>query len=203
MLEASVILRIVRAHVTAEQFGMLGDRLVEVYGPTARATRGLVRFHAATRPERDGHELVLVTFWASVDAVLDAFGGDIDGRRALVDLREVADVFDVAHFEVDESQLRRSEVDAAVIRLTVGRVARGADAEIQQELRGRLHELEAEMTEAYVARRIIGEEVEVAFISAWAGEPSTRSLDAPFWPDISARYDSFLVATYRPIVSGA
>jgi len=198
-----VILRLVRGRAVPARLDALRARLVEAYAPAARDTPGLVRFHAALRSVPDGHELALITFWESVEAALGAFGRDVESRRTLVDLGDLAEIRDVAHFEVDESQLRRSEADAAILRITVGRVARGADAQIQHELRDRLHELEAEMTEAYVARRIIGADVEVAFVSAWSAEPTTRSLDDPFWPDISARYDSFEVATYRPVVSGA
>ena len=65
-----------------------------------------------------------------------------------------------------------------------------------------MHLLEPEMTEGYVGRRILGGDVEIAFISAWEREPDGRSLDAPVWPDISATYDAFEVATFRPLASG-
>ena len=58
-----------------------------------------------------------------------------------------------------------------------------------------MHLLEPEMTEGYVGRRILGNDVEIAFISAWDREPEGRSLDAPMWPDISAGYDWFEGAT--------
>ena len=103
-------------------------------------------------------------------------------------------------FEVDESTLRRSDAAAHILRLSVGRVARGMDVDIQRELRERMHLLEPEMTEGYVGRRILGNDVEIAFISAWEREPDGRSLDAPMWPDISASYDAFEVATFRPLV---
>jgi hypothetical protein len=101
---------------------------------------------------------------------------------------------------VDESTLRRSDADVRILRLSVGRVARGLDADIQRELRERMHLLEPEMIEAYVGRRILGSEVEIAFISTWDREPQGRLLDAPVWPDISAGYDAFEVATFRPLV---
>ena len=67
--------------------------------------------------------------------------------------------------------LRRSEAAADILRLSVGRVARGLDVDIQHELRERMHLLEPEMTEGYVGRRILGSDVEIAFISAWEREP--------------------------------
>jgi hypothetical protein len=198
-----VILRIVRGHVTESRMAALVDGFVHRYAPLAARTPGLVRYHAGVRPVADGDELVLVTFWSSVDAAMRAYDGDIDAVRTLDGMSRHADLREVAYFEIDESQLRRSTSDVVALRLTVGRVARGIDADIQQELRSHLHELEPAMTEAYVGRRIVGTDVEVAFISAWESIPAGRALDDAFWPDISARYDAFEVACYRPIASGA
>ena len=198
-----MILRIVRGHVAASHLAALSDGFIHRYAPVARTTPGLVRFHAAVRPVAAGYDLVLVTFWSSVDAALLAYDGDIDAVRTLDGLSRDADLREVAYFEVDETQLRRSNAEGAVLRVTVGRVARGMDADIQKELRARLHTLEPAMTEAYVGRRIVGTDVEVAFISAWEPAPGGRALDEPFWSDISTRYESFEIATYRPIVSGA
>lgn len=198
-----MILRIVRGHVASDRLAALADTFIRSYAPRARSSPGLVRFHAAVRPNGDGQELVVVTFWSSLEAAMAAYEGDLGTPRTLDGLSAEADMREVAYFEVDESQLRRSTTEAAVLRLTFGRVARGADAEIQQELRSRLHELEPAMTEAYVGRRIVGADVEIAFVSAWESVPGLRSLDEPFWPDISCRYETFEVATYRPIVSGA
>lgn len=145
----------------------------------------------------------MVTFWASVEHALEAYGGALDDVRTLDWPGDPAALRDVAYFEVDESTLRRSDAEATILRLTVGTVARGLDADIQAELRTRMHALEPEMTEAYVGRRILGSDVEIAFISAWRREPPLRSLVEPFWPDISARYDAFEVATFEPIASGA
>jgi hypothetical protein len=198
-----MILRIVRGHVAADRLGALAEGFVRSYAPIARATPGLVRFHAAVRRVEGGHELVVVTFWASLEAAMVAYDGDPVTPRTLDGLSADARLDDVSYFEVDETQLRRSAGEPAVLRLTFGRVARGADAEIQQELRSRLHELDASMIEAYVGRRIIGSDVEVAFVSAWEAPPASRLLEEPFWPDIAARYDAFRIATYEPIVSGA
>ncbi len=76
------------------------------------------------------------------------------------------------------------------------------DADIQGELRLRMGELGPLVSEAWVARRIIGAEVEVAFISAWDCEDPSLPLDGPLWPDISARYDAFEVSVYQPLSSG-
>jgi hypothetical protein len=198
-----VILRIVRGHVSADRLGALTEGFVARYAPLARQTPGLVRFHAALRPDANGHELVVVTFWSSVEAALSAYDGDLGSVRTLDGLSKDADLQAVEYFEIDETQFRRSTAEAEVLRLTFGRIARGIDVEIQQELRSRLHELEPAMTEAYVGRRILGQEVEIAFISAWETAGLGRPLDEPFWPEISARYDRFEVATYTPIVSGA
>ena len=181
----------------------LAESFATHYLPVARATPGLVRFHVAVRPVADAHAIAVVTFWASVDAALTAFGGDLDTPRTLDGATGHAHLTDVSYFEVDESQLRRSTADAAILRISIGRIAQGVDVAIQQELRARLHELDELMTEAYVGRRIVGTDVEVAFISAWEHAPAGRSLDEPLWPDIAARYDTYLVETYLTILSGA
>lgn len=197
-----MILRIVRGVVAPGRLSDLATQLAESYDPLARATPGLVRYHLAIRPEGDAPGLAAVTFWGNVDAALAAYDGDLDTPRTLD--RSILDITltDVAYFEVDESQLRRSDAHPAILRLTVGRVAQGIDAGIQQDVRSRLHELDDRMTEAYVGRRIVGSDVEVAFVSAWGEAPPDRPLDSPIWPDISSRYDAFEVETYVPILSG-
>lgn len=197
-----MILRIVRGVLAPGRLPDLAADLVARYEPIARAMPGLVRYHAAVRPEGDGHRLVVVTFWTSVEAAIAAYEGDLDTPRTLAGPSRNAVLTDVAYFEVDESQLNRAVANPAVLRLTVGRVAQGIDATIQQELRARLHELADAMSEAYVGRRIDGTEVEVAFLSLWATVPPDRSLDEPIWPDISSRYDAFAVETFVPILSG-
>ena len=200
--EGQLILRIVRGVVASGSLPGLGAEFDRVYEPAARAASGLLRYHAAIRPEGDEHRLVVVTFWTSVEAALTAYGGDLDTPTSLAGTPQHATLTDVAYFEVDESQLRRVDTHPELLRLTVGRVAQGIDAGIQQELRARLHELDDGLSEAYVGRRIVGSDVEVAFVSTWAEVPSDRALDQPIWPDISARYDAFQVETFVPILSG-
>ena len=200
--EGYVILRIVRGVVPSAGLSDLGAEFVRVYEPAARAASGLVRYHAAIRPEGADHRLVVVTFWTSVEAALAAYGGDLDTPTSLVGSPAHATLTDVAYFEVDESQLRRTDTHPELLRLTVGRVAQGVDAGIQQELRARLRELDGALSEAYVGRRIVGTDVEVAFVSTWAEVPPGRALDQPIWPDISSRYDDFQVETFVPILSG-
>ena len=197
-----MILRIVRGLVADGDVAGLREAFATSYEPVARATPGLVRYHAAQRPDGDIHRLVVVTFWASVDAALAAYGGDLDTPKTLDGAERRATLTEVTYFEVDESQLRRSDVHPTVLRLTVGRVAQGIDAGIQAELRSRLHELDDGLSEAYVGRRFVGTDVEVAFVSTWSEAPAGRSLDQPIWPDISARYDVFVVETFVPILSG-
>jgi hypothetical protein len=195
-----LILRIVRGRIAIDR----GEALIAALGASsagdARPTPGLVRSHVGVRPlTGDACEVVLVTCWETVDAAIAAGGGE----ATLLDVPADGELVGVAYFEVDESTLRRSEAAADILRLSVGRVARGMDVDIQQELRQRMHLLEPEMTEGYVGRRIQGNDVEIAFISAWEREPDGRLLDAPMWPDISAGYDAFEVATFRPVVREA
>ena len=199
-----MILRIVRGRVAAHRVEGLTATFGASPGGRAGATPGLVRGHFGVRPLAGGeHEVVLVTCWETVDAAITAGGGDLDGLRSHDGVTADAELPEIAYFEVDESMLRRSEAAADVLRLSVGRVARGLDVDIQHELRERMHLLEPEMTEGYVGRRIVGGDVEIAFLSAWEREPAGRSLDAPVWPDISAGYDAFEVTTFRPLASVA
>jgi hypothetical protein len=199
-----MILRIVRGRIAVTRV----EGLTAAFGSSsdghARVTPGLVRSHVGIRPlAGDEREVVLVTCWETVDAAIAADDGELVGLGASDGATADGGLGGVAYFEVDESTLRRSEAAADILRLSVGRVARGMDVDIQQELRERMHLLEPEMTEGYVGRRIQGNDVEIAFISAWEREPDGRSLDAPMWPDISASYDAFEVATFRPVAREA
>jgi len=198
-----MILRIVRGTVADADMDALRVAAAVDYDAAARVTPGLQRYHAATRPTPDGgHELVALTCWEGVDDALRAYDGDLDAARSLAGLDSHADLRDVAYFELDEARERRSDASPKYLRITIGRVARGVDADIQGELRLRMGELGPLVSEAWVARRIIGAEVEVAFISAWDCEDPSLPLDGPLWPDISARYDAFEVSVYQPLSSG-
>jgi hypothetical protein len=198
-----MILRIVRGRVADTDLEALRSALTGPFAAAAGAAPGLRRYHAATRPDADGtHELVVLTRWATVDDALRAYDGDLDAVRTLADLSGCAALDAVAYFELDEVHDLGADARPAFLRLTVGRVARGADADIQRELRSRVTELDALALEACVARRILGGEVEIAFVSTWEREDPSLPLAASFWPDISAQYDTFEVGVYRLIVSG-
>ncbi len=197
-----MILRIVRGDVAPGGLQPLVDGFVRGYAPIARSTPGLIRFHVGVGPQPAESEVVVVTFWSSVDAALDAYDGDLAQPRTLDGLAAHAELRDVAYWEVDETLLRRSDRAPTLLRLTFGCVSEGADAAIQEELRRRLHLLEGAMTEAYIGRRLVGTEVEIAFVSAWSDVPEAHDLGSPVWPDISARYTSFDLGLYRPILSG-
>ena len=198
-----MILRIVRGRVAIDRIEEVTAALGATPDGHASTMPGLVRSHVGLRRlEGDERELVLVTCWATVEAAIAA-DVKLDGARGRDGATSDTGFTGVAYFEVDESTLRRSDAEAHILRLSVGRVARGMDVDIQHELRERMHLLEPAMTEGYVGRRILGNDVEIAFISAWDREPEGRSLDAPMWPDISAGYDAFEVSTFRPLVSEA
>jgi hypothetical protein len=202
-MELGMILRIVRGRAGAADVDALRTAATGPYDAAARERQGLRRFHVAVRPAADGgEEVVVLTSWDSVDDALRAYDGDLDVPKTLVGLSEVADFRDVAYFELDEASERRLGVEPAHLRLSVGRVARGGDADIQRELRQRMADLGPLLSEAWVARRIVGTDVEIAFISTWEREDPAHPLDLPLWPDISATYDAFEVAVYRPIASG-
>ena len=199
-----MILRIVRGRVAVNRVEALAAALAASSGSRSRSTPGLLRSHVGLRPlTADECEVVLVSCWETVDAAISSAGDAAGGAASLDGAAAGARLDEVAYFEVDESMIRRSEAAADLLRLSVGRVARGLDVDIQQELRQRMHLLDPEMSEGYVGRRILGDDVEIAFISAWEREPLGRSLDAPVWPDLSANYDAFEVVTFRAVAGEA
>jgi heme-degrading monooxygenase HmoA len=197
-----LILRIVRGDVAPGGLHSLVEGFIHGYAPAARVTPGLIRYHVGIGPGDADSQVVVVTFWTSVDAALAAYGGDLDRPRTLDGLSDNVILREVAYWEVDETLLRRSERAPSLLRLTFGRVSEGADAAIQDEIRQRMHLLEPEMTEGYIGRRLLGTEVEIAFVSAWSQAPAGRDLSAPVWPDVADRYASFGLEIYRPILSG-
>jgi hypothetical protein len=172
------------------------------YFPIAMRTAGLDRFLVATRPSDGDHELASMTLWSTVEAALAAYEGNLSAKRTLDATEHGEDLTHVDYYEVEDAVVRHSDVPANFLRLTAGTVARGLDADIQQELRRRLGELPPQVAEGYVGRRVLGDVVEIAFVSTWSEAPDGRSLDAPIWPDISSRYDAFRVNVFDVLVSG-
>jgi hypothetical protein len=173
------------------------------YFPVAMATAGLDRFLVATRPVGDEHELASMTLWQTVEAALSAYAGNLSAIRTLDDRGHGEELTHVDYYEVEDAVIRRDGVDTTFLRLTAGTVARGLDADIQQQLRRRLEGLPPELAEAYVGRRVLGDVVEISFVSTWSGARDRDTLDAPIWPDISTRYDVFRVAVFDVISSGS
>jgi hypothetical protein len=195
-----VILRIVLGRVRLGELTGLANAYVATYVPEARRRPGLVRFHVAVRPDGDSHEVVAVTFWTTPEAARSTLGADPSEPATLGDLAAFADFRAASYFEVDETVLRRSEREPVALRLTVGRFSEpGSDRLMQDLLRQRVPLIDDAMTEAYVGRRVDGRNIEVSFVSAWQRIPEGMALDQPFWPDISTRYDEFVVGVYVPL----
>jgi hypothetical protein len=199
-----VILRVVNGRVPAGQLEAVVDAYRRAYVPIARKTPGLDRYVVAARPASDGgHELAAMTIWSTVEAALAAYEGNLAAVRTL-DARSHGETLSkVDYYEVDEGGARREIGEPTRLRLTAGTVARGLDADIQQELRRHLPELPVEAIEAYVGRRVLGAEVEIAFVSTWSAAPLDVALEAPLWPAIADRYDSFRVTVHDILVQGA
>jgi hypothetical protein len=198
-----LILRIVRGSVAPGGRESLVASFSSSYAPTAVATPGLIRYHVGLGPSPDETHVIVLTFWASVDAAMRAYDGDLTTPKTLDGLAASTELHEVAYWEVDETLLRRADAAPTLLRLTFGRISQGADAAIQQELRERVRMVDGAMTEAYIGRRLIATDVEIAFVSAWTGAPDGVDLTAPVWPDISQRYTSFALELYVPVLSGA
>ena len=199
-----VILRVVRGRIPAGQRDAVVEAYRRDYVPVARATPGLDRFIVAVRPAPDGgHELAAMTTWSEVESALAAYDGNLTAPRTLDGRNHGETLESVDYYEIDEGGARRRAGDAIRLRLTAGMVAQGLDADIQQDLRRHLPELPTEAIEAYVGRRVLGDQVEIAFVSTWSAAPEGLSLEAPLWPAISSRYDAFRVAVHDIVIDGA
>jgi hypothetical protein len=198
-----LILRIVSGRVPAGGLDGVVDGYRRDYEPVARGISGLDRYAIGARILPEGHhELAALTLWTSVEDALAAYGGDLAAIRT-IDGKSHGEVLErVEYYEIDSGGARRRPGTAAHLRLTAGRVARGLDADIQKELRSRLPDLPAAAIEAYVGRRVHGADVEIAFVSTWAGQPDGMVLDAPLWPAISDRYDEFRIAVFGVLLEG-
>jgi len=198
-----MILRVVSGRIPAGRIDEVVDAYREDYVPIARETPGLDLFVVAGRPAGDGgHEIAGMTIWTSVEAALEAYAGNLAALRTLDDRSHGETLSRVDYYEVDEGGARRRSGSSTRLRLTAGKVARGLDADIQQELRRRLPELPPEVVAAWVGRRVLGADVEIALVTTWSAVPAGVALDAPIWPTISDRYDTFRVMVYDILVEG-
>ena len=116
-----------------------------------------------------------MTVWSTVEAALAAFEGDLSAVRTLDGVGHGETLSRVDYYEVDDGAARRRPGTATRLRLTAGTVARGLDADIQQELRRRLSELPAEAIDAYVGRRVLGDAVEIALVTTSSVLTADRS----------------------------
>ena len=198
-----MILRIVSGRIPAGALDAVVDAYRRDYVPVAREAAGLDRFLIASRtmPDRS-HELAAMTIWVSVEAALAAYGGDLAAVRTL-DGRSHGESFTgVDYYEVDDAAARRGPGAATRLRLTAGTVAQGLDADLQQQLRERLPDLPDEAVEAFVGRRVLGALVEIALVTTWTKAPAGVALEAPFWPAISDRYETFRIAVHDIAIEG-
>jgi hypothetical protein len=187
-----VILRVVRGRIRPGERDDVLAAMRDEYAPIVAATPGLARFVLGVRPsEGGGEQLAALSIWESFDDVHAAYGGDLAAART-IDRRDRGAVYEsVAYYELEAHRRPATGAVPRLLRVTAGIVSRGFDADIQGELRNRLPSLPTEAVEAYVGRRVIGTTVEIAFMSTWSAEPEDVALDAPIWPDISNRYDTF------------
>jgi hypothetical protein len=200
-----VILRVINGQVRSGELDSVAASYRRTYVPVAEKLDGLARFVIAVRDGADGvQHLAAMTLWTTVDAALAAYGGDLAAIRT-VDAAEHGEVLvRVDYYEVEDTAgPGPAEEPVTLLRLTAGRVARGLDAEIQQELRRNLPSLPAEARESWVGRRVLDSDVEIAFVSTWTSGPGDGSLEEPMWPSISARYDSFRVEVLRILIEGS
>jgi hypothetical protein len=198
-----VILRVVSGRIPPGMLDRVAETYRQDYVPIAAARTGLDRFVVGARPLSDGgHGLASMTVWTSVEAAHDAYGGDLTTPRTLDGRTHGETLNRVDYYEVDDDAARRLTGTPTRLRLTAGTVARGLDAEIQQELRRRLSELPVEAVEAFVGRRVLGPDVEIALVTTWSAAPAGVALDAPLWPGISNRYDRFRIEVHDILLEG-
>jgi hypothetical protein len=197
-----VILRIVSGLIRHGRLDSVAEAYATTYHPVAMGMAGLDRFLVGVRPHGDEHKLASMTVWQTVETALAAYAGDLSAKRTLDDRGHGEELTDVDYYEVEDAVVHHDGVDPAYLRLTAGTIARGLDADIQQELRRRLSDLPDELAEGYVGRRVLGNVVEISFVSTWSAARDRDSLSDPIWPEISTRYDGFRIDVFDIISSG-
>lgn len=197
-----MILTVIRGRADAAQLESIRGALKAELRPDAPEAAGLTRLHLGTRPADDRSEVVVISYWRSVEVAASGEPPASSHVRAArgAGLQDI----DIALFEIDETVLRHSEEQPIALRLATGRFSKqGADIEMQELLRQRVPLVGTEMTEAFVGRRLVDRAVEVTFVSAWPRLPADRRLEDIFWPDIALRYDHFAVEVYAAVGIGA
>src|SRR5436190_1559362 len=169
-----MILRVVHGRIPGGRLDAVRAAFVTDYVPRARACQGLDRYLVAIRPGAHGHELALMTVWVDVPAALAAYGGDLSAVRTIDNIDHGESLERVEYYEVEIGATRRTTGVPTRLRLTAGTVGKGLDADIQRELRDRLGDLDPEVVDAYVGRRVLGSHVEIAFVSTWATSAARR-----------------------------
>ncbi|HUQ77261.1 MAG TPA: hypothetical protein VM427_00110 [Patescibacteria group bacterium] len=199
-----MILRVVSGRVSPGAVDRVSASYETAYVPIAEQTVGLVRFVVAVESTPDGgHDLAALTVWATVDHALAAYGGNLSALRTLDAVDHGERMTKVDYFELDESTGADIGGDRpTLLRIAVGRVARGLDADIQQQLRRRLPDLPGEACEAWIGRRVLEGDVEIAFVSTWTRAPAEPRLGEALWPVISDRYAEFGVSLLSILVEG-
>lgn len=159
-----MILQVIRGRARPDQADALCAALDEKLGPGAGAIGGPIRFHCATRDRGDERDAVIISCWSAFEAAADA---DARGISPLGIAQRLLPRVEAAHFETDETIPRHSDEQPIALRLATGRFSEpGSDIEMLELLRQRVPLIGADMTEAYVGRRLIERSVEVTFVSA-------------------------------------
>ena len=199
-----MILRVVSGRVPPGQLDSVIEAYRLGYVPIAEAAHGLDRWAIAARAlPHGGHTFAAMTIWLTVEAALAAYDGDLAAIRTLDAQTHGESLARVDYYEIDTDAARRGAGSPVLLRLTSGTVARGLDADIQQELRRHLPDLAPEALEAYVGRRVLGADVEISLVTTWSAAPDGVVLEDPLWPSISSRYDAFRVEVLDVLLEGS
>lgn len=199
-----MILRVVSGRVRRAALDGVSASFSANFVPVADRTVGLARYVVGACPTADGeHDLAVLTVWRGVDHALSALRGNLSAVHTIDGVSHGEQMTAVAHYELDQA----ADVDIGgrrptLLRIAIGRVARGHDADTQQQLRRRVPDLPAEACEAWIGRRVTDGDVEIAFVSTWIGAPADLPLDKPLWTAISDRYDAFQVSVQTILVEG-
>ncbi len=199
-----MILRIVSGRVRPAEVDRVSASYRATYVPVAERTVGLARYVVGSCPAADGdHDLAAMTVWTGVEHALAGYGGNLSAIRTLDAVNHGEQMTSVAYYELD--QLAGADIGSGrptLLRIAVGRVPHGLDADIQQQLRRHIPDLPPEVCEAWVGRRVVDGDVEIAFASTWLEAPADRPLDEPLWTAIADRYNVFRVSVQTIHVEG-
>ena len=188
-----LILRVLRARVTAGQETRLRRFVRDEAIAQALRLPGLMSFQPATRETRSGLELVIVSTWTGFDD-LTAAGQHLDSPISIPGVADLIEEGRAEHYELVIGEARAMPLSAAKLRLTRIPIRRHLEASYYDAVRQWSDRLldETGMVAFSLGRRVVGQQDEIVAAEVWQDAEAPRStggadVDRPMGePELSA-----------------